>query len=132
MLGTGTSCGFPFIGCHCPVCLSSNPKDKRWRSSILIEKGETKVVIDTGYEFRLQCLRAGIERLDGVLYTHTHPDHLAGLDDLRAFYREGKSIDVGGRERCGDVDGSGDSSVNCVNISGCHLTHAPCLDSVDT
>ena len=98
MLGTGTSCGVPFIGCHCPVCLSKDPKDKRWRSSILIEKGETKVVIDTGYEFRLQCLRAGIERLDGVLYTHTHPDHLAGLDDLRAFYREGKSIDVWGSE----------------------------------
>ena len=98
MLGTGTSCGVPFIGCHCPVCLSKDPKDKRWRSSILIEKGETKVVIDTGYEFRLQCLRAGIERLDGVLYTHTHPDHLAGLDDLRAFYRDGKSIDVWGSE----------------------------------
>ena len=62
MLGTGTSCGVPFIGCHCPVCLSKDTKDKRWRSSILIEKGETKVVIDTGYEFRLQCLRAGIER----------------------------------------------------------------------
>ena len=99
MLGTGTSCGVPFIGCHCPVCLSKDTKDKRWRSSILIEKGETKVVIDTGYEFRLQCLRAGIERLDGVLYTHTHPDHLAGLDDLRAFYREGKSIDVWGSEK---------------------------------
>ena len=98
MLGTGTSCGVPFIGCHCPVCLSIDPKDKRWRSSILIEKGNTKVVIDTGYEFRLQCLRAGIERLDGVLYTHTHPDHLSGLDDLRAFYREGKSLDVWGSE----------------------------------
>ena len=99
MLGTGTSCGVPVSGCHCPVWLSKDTKDKRWRSSILIEKGETKVVIDTGYEFRLQCLRAGIERLDGVLYTHTHPDHLAGLDDLRAFYREGKSIDVWGSEK---------------------------------
>lgn len=98
MLGTGTSCGVPFIGCHCPVCLSNDPRDKRLRSSILIEKGDTKVVIDTGYEFRLQALRAGIERLDGVLYTHTHPDHLAGLDDLRAFYREGKSVDVWGSE----------------------------------
>lgn len=99
MLGTGTSCGVPFIGCHCPVCLSKDPKDKRCRSSILIEKGNTKVVIDTGYEFRLQCLRSGVERLDGVLYTHAHPDHLFGLDDLRAFYREEKSVDIwGGKE----------------------------------
>ena len=102
MLGTGTSCGVPFVGCHCPVCLSTDSRDKRWRSSILIEKGDTKVVVDTGYEFRLQCLRAGIERLDGVLYTHTHPDHLAGLDDLRAFYREGKSLEVWGEKKAMD------------------------------
>lgn len=102
MLGTGTSCGVPFIGCHCPVCLSEDPKDKRCRSSILIEKGNTKVVIDTGYEFRLQCLRSGVERLDGVLYTHAHPDHLFGLDDRRAFYREEKSVDIWGSK--GTID----------------------------
>ena len=102
MLGTGTSCGVPFIGCHCPVCLSEDPKDKRCRSSILIEKGNTKVVIDTGYELRLQCLRSGVERLDGVLYTHAHPDHLFGLDDLRAFYREEKSVDIWGSK--GTID----------------------------
>ena len=102
MLGTGTSCGVPFIGCHCPVCLSEDPRDKRCRSSILIEKGNTKVVIDTGYEFRLQCLRSGVERLDGVLYTHAHPDHLFGLDDLRAFYREEKSVDIWGSK--GTID----------------------------
>ena len=102
MLGTGTSCGVPFIGCHCPVCLSEDPKDKRCRSSILIEKGNTKVVIDTGYEFRLQCLRSGVERLDGVLYTHAHPDHLFGLDDLRAFHREEKSVDIWGSK--GTID----------------------------
>ena len=102
MLGTGTSCGVPFIGCHCPVCLSEDPKDKRCRSSILIEKGNTKVVIDTGSEFRLQCLRSGVERLDGVLYTHAHPDHLFGLDDLRAFYREEKSVDIWGSK--GTID----------------------------
>ena len=102
MLGTDTSCGVPFIGCHCPVCLSEDPKDKRCRSSILIEKGNTKVVIDTGYEFRLQCLRSGVERLDGVLYTHAHPDHLFGLDDLRAFYREEKSVDIWGSK--GTID----------------------------
>ena len=89
-LGTGTSHGVPVIGCHCPVCLSSDPRDKRWRSSVYIEKGSTAVVIDTGYEFRLQCLRSGIERLDAVLYTHQHSDHLMGLDDLRVFTGERK------------------------------------------
>ena len=59
-LGTGTSHGIPVIGCHCPVCTSSDPRDKRYRSSILIEKDGTSVVIDTGYEFRLQALRSGI------------------------------------------------------------------------
>ncbi|MBQ0071746.1 MAG: MBL fold metallo-hydrolase, partial [Spirochaetales bacterium] len=89
-LGTGTSNGVPQIGCHCPVCSSFDPRDKRYRSSILIEKGKTKVVIDTGYEFRLQCLRAGIDHLDAVLYTHGHPDHLFGLDDLRVFSKNGR------------------------------------------
>ncbi len=89
-LGTGTSHGVPVIACHCPVCSSSDPRDKRWRSSILIRRGGTSVVIDTGYEFRLQALRAGIDRLDGVLYTHAHSDHLMGLDDLRVFSRDHK------------------------------------------
>ncbi len=84
-LGTGTSHGIPVIACHCPVCSSADPRDKRWRSSILIKRGCTSVVIDTGYEFRLQALRASIDSLDGVLYTHAHSDHLMGLDDLRVF-----------------------------------------------
>ncbi len=84
-LGTGTSHGVPVIGCTCPVCRSSDPRDNRWRSSILIAKGNTQVVIDTGCEFRMQALRSGISRLDGVLYTHAHADHLMGLDDLRVF-----------------------------------------------
>ena len=89
-LGTGTSHGVPVIGCHCGVCSSSDPRDKRWRSSICITRGNTHVVIDTGYEFRLQALRAGIDSLDGVLYTHAHSDHLMGLDDLRVFSRDRK------------------------------------------
>ncbi len=84
-LGTGTSHGIPVIGCPCERCHSSDPKDNRYRSSVLIEKDGTSIVIDTGYEFRLQCLRAGITHLDGVLYTHDHSDHLVGLDDLRVF-----------------------------------------------
>ena len=89
-LGTGTSHGVPVIGCHCPVCSSSDPHDKRWRSSIWISKGDTSVVIDTGYEFRLQALRSGLDKLDAVLYTHQHSDHLMGLDDLRVFTDENK------------------------------------------
>lgn len=87
-LGTGTSHGVPMIGCNCKVCTSNDSKDKRYRSSILIEKEGTAVVIDTGYEFRLQCLRAGIKHLDGIIYTHAHSDHLMGLDDLRVFTKE--------------------------------------------
>ena len=89
-LGTGTSHGIPVIGCRCPVCASSDQRDKRWRSSVLVSRGSTAVVIDTGYEFRLQALRAGISKLDAVLYTHHHSDHLMGLDDLRVFTDERK------------------------------------------
>ncbi len=87
-LGTGTSHGVPVIGCTCPVCTSSDPHDSRFRSSVLIENDGTSVIIDTGYEFRLQCLRAKVNHLDGVLYTHNHSDHLMGLDDLRVFCRD--------------------------------------------
>jgi phosphoribosyl 1,2-cyclic phosphate phosphodiesterase len=83
-LGTGTSQGIPIIGCHCEVCLSANPKDKRLRSSILIEMNDGfKIVIDTGPDFRAQMLENGFEDLDAVLFTHDHRDHTAGLDDIR-------------------------------------------------
>jgi phosphoribosyl 1,2-cyclic phosphate phosphodiesterase len=84
-LGTGTSQGVPVIACDCAVCLSSNPKDQRLRSSILIESPETTLVIDAGPDFRQQMLRAGVQKLDAVLMTHEHKDHIAGLDDVRAF-----------------------------------------------
>jgi phosphoribosyl 1,2-cyclic phosphate phosphodiesterase len=84
-LGTGTSQGVPVIACHCEVCKSTNPKDQRLRSSILIESPETTLVIDAGPDFRQQMLRAGVQKLDAVVMTHEHKDHLAGLDDVRAF-----------------------------------------------
>lgn len=84
-LGTGTSSGVPMIGCDCAVCKSSNKKDNRLRSSILIESAQTSIVIDTTPDFRYQMLRTNTTKLDAVLFTHPHKDHIAGLDDIRAF-----------------------------------------------
>jgi phosphoribosyl 1,2-cyclic phosphate phosphodiesterase len=84
-LGTGTSVGVPMIGCDCAVCHSSDPRDRRFRSSIHVRTPELTWVVDTGPDFRSQCLRAGIRTLDAVLLTHSHTDHIAGFDDLRRF-----------------------------------------------
>lgn len=84
-LGTGTSTGVPIAGCPCWRCRSDDPHDKRLRSSVRIAHGRRNVIIDTGPEFRIQCLRAGIMNIDSVLITHDHADHLHGLDDLRSF-----------------------------------------------
>jgi phosphoribosyl 1,2-cyclic phosphate phosphodiesterase len=84
-LGTGTSSGVPMIGCDCEVCSSTDKKDKRLRSSILVQSAKTSLIVDTGPDFRYQVLRENIRHLDAVLFTHPHKDHLAGLDDIRAF-----------------------------------------------
>jgi phosphoribosyl 1,2-cyclic phosphate phosphodiesterase len=84
-LGTGTSQGVPVIGCECEVCTSSNPKDQRLRTSIAIKKGNTQIVIDSGPDFRQQILRAKIKKLDALVFTHEHKDHISGMDDIRAF-----------------------------------------------
>lgn len=84
-LGTGTSQGIPVIACRCEVCTSSNPKDNRLRCSVLIEFHGRTIVIDTGPDFRQQMLNNNVQRLDAVLFTHEHKDHVAGLDDIRAF-----------------------------------------------
>jgi phosphoribosyl 1,2-cyclic phosphate phosphodiesterase len=84
-LGTGTSHGVPMIGCRCPVCTSTDPRNHRRRASILVEWRETVIVVDTGPEFRLQVIDANVTRLDAVLLTHAHSDHVMGLDDVRAF-----------------------------------------------
>jgi phosphoribosyl 1,2-cyclic phosphate phosphodiesterase len=83
VLGSGTSMGVPTIGCDCAVCHSQDPRDRRTRPSVLIEYGGRSVLIDTTPDFREQAIREQIRRLDAVLYTHTHADHLLGIDDLR-------------------------------------------------
>lgn len=94
-LGTGTSQGVPLIACKCEVCTSTNVKDKRLRSSIMVETSTTTIVIDTGPDFRQQMLREQVEQLDAVVFTHEHKDHIAGLDDVRAFnFINGKHIEV--------------------------------------
>jgi phosphoribosyl 1,2-cyclic phosphate phosphodiesterase len=85
MLGSGTSMGVPTLGCHCEVCESSDPRDKRTRPSVMLSYCGRNVVIDTTPDFRFQALRARMERLDAVLYTHGHADHVLGLDDIRPF-----------------------------------------------
>jgi phosphoribosyl 1,2-cyclic phosphate phosphodiesterase len=94
-LGTGTSTGIPMIGCDCTVCTSKNPKDNRLRSSILVQSQKTSLIVDTTPDFRYQMLRTHTRRLDAVLFTHPHKDHMAGLDDIRAFnFFSQKAMDI--------------------------------------
>lgn len=84
-LGTGTSSGVPMIACDCEVCRSTDPHDKRLRSSVLVRSGTTTLAVDSTPDFRWQMLRASVKHLDAILFTHPHKDHIAGLDDVRAF-----------------------------------------------
>ncbi len=85
ILGSGTSHGVPMIGCDCAVCRSSDPRDQRSRPSIFVRFQDQRILVDTAPELRLQCVAHGIDRIDAVLFTHHHADHVAGLDDLRRF-----------------------------------------------
>ncbi|MEO6549163.1 MAG: MBL fold metallo-hydrolase [Ferruginibacter sp.] len=94
-LGTGTSSGVPMIGCKCAVCTSTDKKDKRLRSSILVQSDNTSLVVDTTPDFRYQMLREDVKTLDAVLFTHPHKDHIAGFDDVKAFtFLSGKPMEV--------------------------------------
>lgn len=94
-LGTGTSQGVPVVGCGCAVCRSTDARDQRLRSAALVEVGATRLLIDAGPDLRQQMLRAGADHLDAVLLTHEHMDHIAGIDDLRAFnYRQQRAMDI--------------------------------------
>ncbi len=100
-LGTGTSSGVPLLACRCKVCTSTDPHDKRTRPSILLESGGHSVVIDTTPDFRAQALREDLQRLDAVLFTHSHADHILGLDEVRIFYfRQQKPIPIYADAQC--------------------------------
>lgn len=104
-LGTGTSMGVPVIGCRCAICRSDNPRNKRLRTSALLEIAGLSILIDAGPDLRMQALHAGIARVDAVLLTHGHADHIAGLDDLRPLnFAQGTAIPLYGiRETLGFV-----------------------------
>lgn len=99
-LGTGTSQGVPVIACECSTCLSSDPHDKRLRTSLLLETDETTLLIDAGPDFRQQMLREHVMKLDSILLTHEHKDHISGMDDVRAFnYKSQDAIDIYAEDR---------------------------------
>ncbi len=99
ILGCGASSGVPLIGCDCPVCTSADPKNRRTRVSVAITRGDTTVLVDTSPDMREQCLRHNISRVNGIVYTHAHADHLHGIDDTRSFNHVRNSpIDAFGEE----------------------------------
>ena len=99
-LGTGTSQGVPVIACPCAVCQSNDPKDKRLRASVLVQIAEHNIVIDSGPDFRQQMLRANVKTLEAIVFTHEHKDHIAGMDDIRAFnYIQQRPTDIYAEKR---------------------------------
>lgn len=98
-LGTGTSQGIPIVGSDHPVCLSENPKDKRLRVSVLVEWDGFTYVVDCGPDFRYQMLRAQVKKIDGIVFTHEHSDHVLGLDDIRPFYFKQGGIPIYAHKR---------------------------------
>ena len=99
-LGTGTSQGVPVIACECNTCMSSDSLDKRLRTSLLLEAGDVTLLFDAGPDFRQQMLRENVKKLDSILLTHEHKDHISGMDDVRAFnYKSQDAIDIFAEER---------------------------------
>ncbi len=104
LLGTGTSQGVPVIACECAVCKSKDPKDKRLRSSVMLSINDKNLVIDSGPDFRQQMLREKVMNLEAIIYTHEHKDHVAGMDDVRAFnFKENKDMHLYGNQGVGEA-----------------------------
>lgn len=100
VLGSGTSTGIPMPGCDCAVCLSTDPRDKRLRPSLLVQSHDTTVVIDTSSDFRQQMLRANVQHLHGIVFTHHHFDHIGGFDDIRPYnFKAGRALPLYALER---------------------------------
>ncbi len=99
-LGTGTSQGVPVIACECQTCISDDPRDKRLRTSLMLQSGDATLVFDAGPDFRQQMLREHVTKLDAIILTHEHKDHIAGMDDVRAFnYKSQDAIDIYAEEK---------------------------------
>jgi phosphoribosyl 1,2-cyclic phosphate phosphodiesterase len=92
ILGSGTSTGVPMVGCNCQVCMSGDPRDRRTRASVLIRHAGRNILVDTSTDLRCQMLREGVGRIDAVLFTHAHADHVNGIDDLRGFYFQHREV----------------------------------------
>ena len=92
ILGSGTSTGIPMVGCHCQVCSSTDPRNKRTRTSLLVENDGAYILVDTSTDLRSQAIRENIPKIDAVLFTHDHADHIHGIDDLRGFHFQHKNI----------------------------------------
>jgi phosphoribosyl 1,2-cyclic phosphate phosphodiesterase len=103
-LGTGTSTGVPVVACNCDVCKSKDPRDKRFRTSVMVTAGDNNIVIDCGPDFRFQMLKQNVENIEAIIFTHQHRDHIAGLDDIRGFnYILNKTIDIYGSRQVLDA-----------------------------
>lgn len=103
-LGTGTSVGVPVVGCECPVCVSTDPRNKRFRSSVVVRTPEVTLLVDSGPDLRMQSLRENLRSVDAVLYTHAHLDHVVGFDELRAFcWRREDPLPLYATRSCMDV-----------------------------
>jgi phosphoribosyl 1,2-cyclic phosphate phosphodiesterase len=126
VLGSGTSSGIPLIGCECPVCTSPDPRDKRLRPSVVFTYNDRKILIDTPPDFRTQALRANLDRVDAILFTHAHADHIMGLDDVRPFnFKHGVRIPIYGAE---DTMNTLRRVYHYIFEERAHLTFVPQLD----
>lgn len=107
ILGSGTSTGIPMVGCTCPVCTSTDPRDNRTRASLLVEQNGRYILVDTSTDLRIQAVREKIPRVDAVLFTHAHADHIHGIDDLRGFHFHHRQIVpcYGSRQTLADING---------------------------
>ena len=127
VLGSGTSSGVPVIGCRCAVCTSPDPRDNRLRPSISISHGDRRFVIDTTPDFRTQALRSGLERVDAVFFTHSHADHIMGLDDVRPFnFHQGGRIPIYGAD---DTIGTVRQVFHYIFSERARTTFVPQLDT---